>query len=100
MTKTWIDLLGCDSKNCKVDGRYIVREESPNHFRVLWTSDTPEMSQATFDAWQKEIRQANEPPPGSWAAVARVMAQTTHDEDLPDDFWDNWKDEMKERDFN
>ena len=37
----------------------------------------------------------NEPPPGSWAAVARMMAQ---DDDSGFD-WDAWKDEMKERDM-
>ena len=36
-----------------------------------------------------------EPPPGSWAAVARMMAQ---DDDSGFD-WDRWKDEMKERDM-
>lgn len=34
-----------------------------------------------------------EPPFGSWAYVARIMA------DIEPDFdWDSWKDEMKERD--
>lgn len=42
--------------------------------------------------------QAPQPPPGSWAAVARLMAQTSPVEDDPD-FWDRWKDEMKERDM-
>lgn len=35
------------------------------------------------------------PPPGSWAAVARVMA----DGDDSGTDWDAWKDEMKERDL-
>jgi len=37
----------------------------------------------------------NEPPAGSWAAVARLMA-----EDDDSDFdWDAWKDQMKEGDY-
>lgn len=36
-----------------------------------------------------------EPPPGSWAAVARMMAEG---DDSGFD-WDAWKDEMKERDL-
>jgi hypothetical protein len=36
-----------------------------------------------------------EPPAGSWAAVARMMAQG---DDSGFD-WDQWKDEMKERDL-
>jgi hypothetical protein len=35
------------------------------------------------------------PPPGSWAATARMMAEG---DDSGFD-WDAWKDEMKERDF-
>jgi hypothetical protein len=35
-----------------------------------------------------------EPPPGSWADVARMM----HEID-PDFDWDAWKDEMKDRDL-
>ena len=35
------------------------------------------------------------PPPGSWAATARMMAQG---DDSGFD-WDRWKDEMKERDM-
>lgn len=38
------------------------------------------------------------PPPGSWASVARLMAQTDPVDGDPD-FWDRWKDEMKERDM-
>ena len=36
----------------------------------------------------------NQPPPGSWADIARMMAQ---DDDSGFD-WDAWKDEMKETD--
>jgi len=35
------------------------------------------------------------PPPGSWAATARIMAQG---DDSGFD-WDRWKDEMKEKDL-
>ena len=37
-----------------------------------------------------------EPPPGSWASVARLMAQSSPDDGFD---WDAWKDEMKERDM-
>tara|TARA_B100000287_G_scaffold399642_1_gene418144 strand:- start:219 stop:878 length:660 start_codon:yes stop_codon:yes gene_type:complete len=37
----------------------------------------------------------SKPPPGSWAATARMMAQN---DDSGFD-WDRWKDEMKERDM-
>ncbi len=36
-----------------------------------------------------------EPPPGSWAATARLMASSGVDDGFD---WDVWKDEMKERD--
>lgn len=36
------------------------------------------------------------PPPGSWASVARMMAQ--YDDSGFD--WDAWKDEMKEREYS
>lgn len=36
----------------------------------------------------------NDPPPGSWAATARMMAMFDDPEDPYD--WDRWKDEMKE----
>ena len=34
-----------------------------------------------------------EPPPGSWAETARMMASM-----FPDEDWDAWKDEMKDAD--
>ena len=36
----------------------------------------------------------HEPPIGSWAATARIMAEI-----FPDEDWDAWKDQMKEGDF-
>ena len=57
------------------------------------------------DAWYQNDSPAGEckgdggslsgPPPGSWAATARMMAQN---DDSGFD-WDRWKDEMKERDM-
>jgi hypothetical protein len=44
---------------------------------------------------EHEPKPSHEPPPGSWAAVARIMAQG---DDSGFD-WDAWKDEMKERDL-
>lgn len=43
-----------------------------------------------------EKQLANQPPPGSWAAVARMMASLGDDDGMD---WDAWKDEMKERDM-
>ena len=40
---------------------------------------------------------ANQPPPGSWADVARMMASLGGDDGID---WDAWKDEMKERDLD
>lgn len=40
-----------------------------------------------------------EPPPGSWASVARMMASmSAEDGGDPSMDWDAWKDEMKETD--
>jgi hypothetical protein len=38
------------------------------------------------------------PPVGTYAFTARLMAETLSDPDDPD-FWDRWKDEMKDRDL-
>ena len=38
----------------------------------------------------------NEPPAGSWASVARVMASLPQDPDEQPFDWDAWKDEMKD----
>lgn len=98
--KTWIDLLGRDTDYVHVDGCDIVRgfEECV----VLWHFDTPEQAEASFDAWLREVIKEtsvppgpNDPPPGSWAAVARMMA--ANDDSGFD--WDAWKDEMKEREL-
>jgi len=45
----------------------------------------------------KTTPETNEPPPGSWAAVARIMASMPQDPDEPPIDWDAWKDEMKDR---
>jgi len=53
-----------------------------------------EAEQARFEAEQDMALQ--EPPPGTWAATARFMAQG---DDSGFD-WDAWKDEQTERDLN
>lgn len=106
--KTWIDLLGRNTDWVMVDENRVVRsipdEELPTqrHVTVLWTCDTPEQAQSVMEAWLTEVIKSNltppspnDPPPGSWAAVARMMAA---DDDSGFD-WDAWKDEMKERDL-
>ena len=40
-----------------------------------------------------------EPPVGTYAFTARLMAQAMPVDDDPD-FWDRWKDEMKDRDLD
>ncbi len=96
--KTWIDLLGRDTDYVHVDGCDIVR--GWEKCEVLWHFDTPEQAQQNFEAWLKEVikeqdAKVNEPPVGTWASVARIMAQN---DDSGFD-WDAWKDEMKERDL-
>jgi hypothetical protein len=39
-----------------------------------------------------------QPPPGSWADVARMMASLGGDDGMDGDAWDRWKDEMKDTD--
>jgi hypothetical protein len=48
-------------------------------------------SKTDDELWASLLTQ---PPPGSWADMARIMAQ---DDDSGFD-WDAWKDEMKETD--
>ena len=43
-------------------------------------------------------REQDKPPVGTYAFTARLMAETFSDPDDPD-FWDRWKDEMKDRDL-
>ena len=103
--KTWIDLLGMQTDYVHVDENRIVRDDPETNYpertvTVLWTFDTPEQAQTNFDAWLREVvaeleKPLNGPPPGSWASVARMMAQG---DDSGFD-WDAWKDEMKERDM-
>ena len=39
-----------------------------------------------------------QPTPGTYAHTARLMAELMPVDDDPD-FWDRWKDEMKDRDY-
>ena len=48
-----------------------------------------------LDALDDEAREIHQPPAGSWAATARMMADAMPIEGDPG-FWDRWKDEMKE----
>jgi hypothetical protein len=102
--KTWIDLLGRDTDWVHVDENRIVRDDPETDYperkvTVLWTFDTPEQAEENFDAWLLEVIREqdgpNQPPIGTWASVARIMAQN---DDSGFD-WDAWKDEMKERDM-
>ena len=52
--KTWIDLLGSEVRNERVEGRCIVRV-SGKHRQVLHTCDSPEQAQEVFAAWLKEV---------------------------------------------
>lgn len=52
----------------------------------------------TGTVWSKHIDCRDEPVPDSYAATARMMAEICPVEDDPD-FWDRWKDDMKERDL-
>ena len=44
---------------------------------------------------EKPAPSTTQPPPGSWADVARMMASLGGDDGTD---WDAWKDEMKETD--
>jgi hypothetical protein len=106
---TWIDKLGRNTDWVHVDGNRIVNGfDDPCHesggMTVLWTCDTPEEAQRILDEWLNEVireqdaKIQNHAPPGTWASVAQMMAQSSPVEGDPD-FWDRWKDEMKERDL-
>jgi hypothetical protein len=99
---SWIEELGRDTDYAHVEGCDIVLGwEDP---KVLRKFDTPEQAQETFDAWLREVikeqdaKIQNHAPPGTWASVAQMMAQSSPVDGDPD-FWDRWKDEMKERDL-
>jgi len=47
---------------------------------------------------EKPAPSTTQPPPGSWADVARMMACFPTEEGEPPIDWDAWKDEMKETD--
>lgn len=58
------------------------------------------MSQPNAKAEQKnEEPTPLEPPPGSWAAVARMMAQSEDPDDPSGIDWDEWKDQMKDEEM-
>lgn len=112
--KSWIDLLGRDTDWVHVDENRIVRGFPDSPFddmvpvTVLWTCDTPEQAQTVFEAWLTEIIKeqdaklpplVNVPPIGTYAYTAMMMARYSPVEGDPD-FWDRWKDEMKERDLS
>lgn len=52
------------------------------------------------DEARDEAGDRNEPPVGSWAATARLMADIFKDErDMGGNYWDDWKDRMKDGDL-
>lgn len=59
------------------------------------TNNNPNSNNNEEEIVTEKITIPTQPPLGSWASVARIMA-----EEFPDDGfdWDAWKDEMKESD--
>jgi hypothetical protein len=111
----WIEKLGRNTDYVHVDGNRVVNGfDDPGHdsggMKVLWTCDTPEQAEEVMDEWLNQVIKerveaaprlevdANGPSPGTYAYTARMMAQLSPVDGDPD-FWDSWKDEMKERDL-
>lgn len=86
------DYDGIETFPYTVCGRW--EPEPPTAQEAPPTNPAPENpDQKTEQAPEQSLPM--EPPPGSWAAVARMMAAG---DDSGFD-WDAWKDEMKERDL-
>lgn len=49
-----------------------------------------------FVEYLVEVEDPRQPPPGSWADIARMMASLDTEGEVD---WDAWKDEMKEGDL-
>ncbi len=52
--KTNCDILGIDTANVIVDGRYISRREGRDQYRVLMDCQTHEMALRVLEAWHTE----------------------------------------------
>lgn len=66
--------------------------ESCSEYDVTGDITYMTMAQSIQDELDLREDEANQPPPGTWADVARGMANI-----FPDFDWDSWKDEMKEQ---
>ena len=53
--KTWLDLLGRSARCCRVDGRRIVRQETADKFKVIWSFGTHGEAKGAMRAWLGEI---------------------------------------------
>ena len=54
--KTWTQLLGNDTRNCLVDGRYISRRTGPDQYVRLWSFDTHQQALDVMQSWIDEVR--------------------------------------------
>jgi hypothetical protein len=58
--KTWIDLLGKYSPDCKVSGKDIVRVLASNmegdEYKVLWSFESNGQAVECFEAWMAEAK--------------------------------------------
>ena len=52
-----------------------------------------------YEELETESAERTVPPVGTWASTARLMAEFYPEDDEWTDFWDRWKDEMKDRDM-
>lgn len=84
-----------DDDGSEWDFEGAICEECPNYVYGIKNS---EGNVKYFHAHGITAQVSPEPPVGSWAAVARLMAQTAGPEDDGFD-WDAWKDEMKDREM-
>ena len=97
----------CDRIDAETDKRLAALEEKVrlNKLNAKLAREKKYGKPVQSDVWYQNGSPAGEckgdggslsgPPPGSWAATARMMAQN---DDSGFD-WDRWKDEMKERDI-
>lgn len=59
------------------------------------TNNNPDNIDNKEDVTEKITIPSTQPPFGSWASVARIMAEVYPDDGFD---WDAWKDEMKDGD--
>ncbi len=103
----WVQLEGCKIIISEPDDEYgqFGYTESRKITEVD-TFDTPEEAERVLQEWLTEIIKEKEaslpplnpdnmPPVGTYAYTAMMMARYSPVEDDPD-FWDRWKDEMKD----